>query len=270
MVLEDSSGNILANGATGAKSYSQGISDFVSPGGGTYYVLITGGAGGDQFNLVVTENSGFDTGSSTQVNPQPLPPSGTVLGAIAPGAGLFTLDDNLYYGPFPIYPTDPSTGVFGTPINSPLTAANNPFGENMAYDGTNLYVNDGAFSGTNTIYKIDPSTGAVLAQGNPGTVSLTGLAFLGGSLYGADLYGDVWKIDPTTFASTFAFSNSALYPLTGLTGNPDNGELYGVNQFQTLFEIDPTSGSILALGARQLAGSLRAGHRLLGRPTVRL
>ena len=58
--------------------------------------------------------------------PQPLPSSGTVLGAITPGAGLFTLDDTLYTPPFPIYPTDTNTGVFGTPIPSPLDAAEQP------------------------------------------------------------------------------------------------------------------------------------------------
>ena len=116
----------------------------------------------------------------------------------------------------------------------------------MAYDGTYLYVNDGANFGTNTIYKIDPATGAVLASGNPGTSPLTGLAYLGGSLYGADLYGDVWKIDPTTFSSTFLYYNPSFYPMTGLTGDADNGMLYGVNQFHQFMEIDPTSGAIVA------------------------
>ena len=75
----------------------------------------------------MTENAGFDAGSSTQASPQPLDSSGTVLGAITPGAGLFTLDDHaLLLAPFPIYPTDPNTGVFGTPIPSPLTDAEQP------------------------------------------------------------------------------------------------------------------------------------------------
>ena len=45
---------------------------------------------------------------------------------------------------FPIYPTDPTTGAFtGSPILSPATPLNNPFGLNLAYDGTYLYYNDG-------------------------------------------------------------------------------------------------------------------------------
>jgi len=249
-ILEDGSGNPIALSAGGAVNYSQGISDFVSSTGGTYYIAIQGDLSA-KFNVVVTENSGFDAGGSKQASPQALDSSGTVLGALTPGAGLFTLDDTLYTPPFPIYPTNTSTGAFGTAINSPLTAANNPFGENMAYDGTYLYVNDGAEFGTNTIYKIDATTGAIISQGQPigdpgGAHNFTGLAFLGGSLYGADLYGDIYRIDPNTYTVTGSFTNSSLYPLTGLTGNGDNGTLYAVSQFHELYQLDPNTGSILA------------------------
>ena len=77
--LDDSSGNLIALSSPGGKSFAQGITDFVSASGGTYVILVTGGTSGDQYNLVVTENAGFDTQSSTQTSPQPLPPSGTVL-----------------------------------------------------------------------------------------------------------------------------------------------------------------------------------------------
>ena len=102
----------------------------------------------------------------------------------------------------------------GPAIYAPGSPLNNPFGLNMAYDGTYLYYNDGGFDGNNEIYKIDPTTGDVVAQGNPGTGSgedaFTGLAYLDGSLYGADLFGDVYQINPNTFAATEVFSQSAL------------------------------------------------------------
>ena len=59
--------------------------------------------------------------------------------------------------PNPIWPTDPATGAFIPPsINAPGSPLNNPFGLNMAYDGTYLYYNNGAYCGDNTIYKLDP------------------------------------------------------------------------------------------------------------------
>ena len=67
--LEDSSGNLIALSSPGGKSFAQGITDFVSASGGTYVVLVTGGTSGDKYNLVVTENAGFDAGNSTQLNP---------------------------------------------------------------------------------------------------------------------------------------------------------------------------------------------------------
>ena len=114
--------------------------------------------------MIVARGADFSTHGNSFANAQNLDGVGAVLGAILKGAGLFTLDDTLYTPPFPIYPTDTTTGAFGTPVTSPLTQPNNPFGENMAYDGTDLYVNNGAFFGDNTIYKIDPSTGAVISQ----------------------------------------------------------------------------------------------------------
>ena len=77
-----------------------------------------------------------------------------------PTSPFFMLDDQLYGAYNPIYPTDPATGMFtGPAIAAPGSPLNNPFGLNLAYDGTDLYYNDGQNDGDNTIYKIDPSDG---------------------------------------------------------------------------------------------------------------
>ena len=131
----------------------------------------------------------------------------------------------------------------------------------MAYDGTFLYVNDGAFFGTNTIYKIDPSSGAVVAQGqpigNPGFgLNFTGLAYLNGDLYAVDLYGDGYVIDPNSFSVVRTLSLPS--GLTGLAGDPDNGSLYGVAQGYyspgTLYQIDPSTGLVVASAQDNYAG----------------
>ena len=243
---------VLATGVGGSTNVTSSIQNFVDSGsGGTYYVEITGDQG-SQYSLVVTKGSDFSIQPHNTYNTaQDITGVGGVLGAITPGhPNLWLLDDNLYYGPFPIDPVDLTTGAFGVPIFSPLSQANNPFGINMAYDGTNLWVNNGANFGDNTIFEIDPTTGAVLAEGNPVPFGqFTGIAFLGGNLYATDLYGDLYTINPSTFTVTgLSFTVGGL---SGLTGDPDTGTLFGVAQGfpGTLYEIDPSSGSVLRAGS---------------------
>ena len=61
-----------------------------------------------------------------------------------------------------IYQTDPVTGAFGSPSLSPINDGFYLFGQNMAFDGTYTYYNDG-YGGTGLIFKLD-STGAVVAE----------------------------------------------------------------------------------------------------------
>ena len=69
----------------------------------------------------------------------------------------------------PIWPTDPATGTFIPPsIPQPGSPLNNPFGLNLAYDGTDLYFNNGAVLRRHgELDKLDPATGAVLLQTFP-------------------------------------------------------------------------------------------------------
>ena len=145
--LYDASGNLLALSSSG-KGVDGIISDFVAPTTGTYYAKVTG-SGGLQYDLVVTRGSDFSVHGNSFANAQPLDGTSVVLGAITKGGGsLYTLDDQLYGTANPIWPTDPTTAAFIPPsINAPGSPLNNPFGLNLAYDGTTLYYNSGAFFG---------------------------------------------------------------------------------------------------------------------------
>ena len=270
LALYSSSGELLADGAPGAagSGVDSVISGFVAQASGTYYLEVTGAAG-LTYDAVVTRGAEFGLHGDTFAKAQPLNGASVVLGAIVtPASPLQALD--LHADSYSnIYQTDAATGAFGSSILSPVNDAFYLFGQNMAYDGTYTYYNDG-YGGSNEIYELD-SAGTVVSPGNPvPDGGFTGLAYLDGSLYGADVYGDIYKIDPNTWTVTGVFYQPDLYPLVGLTGDPDNGMLYAVSQFHELYEIDPTNGSIIWPRGPTTRGSLRAGHRLRERHSDRL
>jgi len=258
ITLVDGSGNVLATGVGGSTNVTQSIQNFVAPATGTYYVEISGDPG-LQYSLAVTRGAAFSVQDHhTYSTAQDLTGTNGVLGYLAPPVSpLYTLDDQ--EGLFgnaqnPIWATDPATGLFIPPsINAPGNPANNPFGENLAFDGTYLYYNDGSQFGDNTIYKLDPTTGAVVASGVPaGTPLFTGLAYLNGELYGIAAFNStIYVIDPTTFqvVSTLT-TNIANTNVVGLAGDPDRGVLWAVTQpFTTsgdIDEINPNTGNVIA------------------------
>ena len=209
-----------------------------------------------QFNLVVTRNADFNTNKNDSLaTAQPFSGNTAILGAISQlTAPIYTLDDNLTNPPFPIWQTNTTNGTFIPPsIPAPATTENNPFGLNMAYDGTYLYYNNGSQFGDNTIYKIDAATGAVVASGIPaGTPLFTGLAYLNGELYGiAGFTPTIYVIDPNTFQVVNRFpTNIANTNVVGLAGDPDRGVLWAITQPDTtngdIDEIDPTTGNVIA------------------------
>ena len=99
----------------------------------------------------------------------------------------------------------------------------------MAYDGTDLYVNDGAFFGTNTIYKIDPADRCRAGVGQPGHRRISRAWPPGGQPLWRR---PVWRRlqdRPQHIDGDLAVLQAQLYPMTGLTGDPDNGMLYAVS-----------------------------------------
>ena len=204
--IVDRNGDVLATGVGGSTNVSESIENFVATSSGTYYVEITGDPG-LQYSLVVTRGATFTIQPHNSISTaENVTGTNGVLGNLAPPiASLYTLDDqqgNFGNAQNPIWATDPTTGAFiGTPIYAPGNSFNNPFGQNLAFDGTYLYYNNGQSLGDNTIYKIDPTTGNVVASGTlTGVPLLTGLAYLNGELYGiASFNSDLYEIDPSTF-----------------------------------------------------------------------
>ena len=248
LALYDGNGNLIALGGAGSagSGVDSVISDFVAQTSGTYYADVTG-ASGLTFDMVATRGADFDLHGGSFADAQPLNGASVVLGAIVPPLPPLQVLDLKGDSFSNIYQTNPLTGAFGSSIVSPVDDGFYLFGQNMANDGTFTYYNDG-YGGSNEIYVLN-SAGTVVSSGNPVPFgNFTGLAYLSGSLYGADVDGDVYKIDPNTWTATLAFSQSALYPLVGLTGDPNNGELYAVSQFHELYEVDPTTGNVLASG----------------------
>src|SRR5262249_33126962 len=130
----------------------------------------------------------FSNGSNTsQSGAQNLVPTSTgvesVLGSITP-TSLWGVDWQNAPNQL-IHAINTLTGGFTSTLVAPTTPLTNPFGFNMAFDGTNLWFNDGAFFGSNTIFQLDPTTGAVRGS-FAAPASFTGLAYLDGSLWGTD------------------------------------------------------------------------------------
>ena len=188
--IVDANGNVLASGVSGATNVSQSIENFVAPATGTYYVKITGDQG-VQYSVAVTRGADFTLQPHNSISTaQNITGTGGVLGYLAPPTvALYLLDDNLYTPPFPIWPVDPATGAFtGPSIPAPSTEPNNPFGLNMAYDGQFIYYNDGAEFGTGDIFKLNATTGAVVAQTTTAEgFDYSGLAYLNGNLYATNI-----------------------------------------------------------------------------------
>jgi hypothetical protein len=79
--LEDGSGNVLATGQTGPSNFTEAISNFVSAGGGTYYIHIHGN--NINYGLTVTRDAAFDSEpNNSQATAQPLPHAGGAAGAV--------------------------------------------------------------------------------------------------------------------------------------------------------------------------------------------
>ena len=263
ITIVDANGDVLASGVSGPTNVSQAIEDFVAPSTGTYYVEITGDAG-LQYSVVVTRGADFTLQPHNSISTaQNLTGTGGALGYLAPpSAPLFLLDDNLYNPPFPIWQVDPNTGAFiGSSIPSPDDGGAGPYGLNMAYDGTDLYYNAGEFEGDNTIYKVDPTTGAVISSFQPpsSVPPLTGIAWFEGHLYGVAAYNssfttvinEIFEFDASGNVINSFSTGVTNEIMEGLAGDPDHGVLWAVSQTTTgaiggsLYELDPTTGAVL-------------------------
>ncbi len=240
-----------AQATIGTASF-ESINDFVAPTSGWYYAEV-GGNVGTNYSLVVTQDADFTLHGGSFDKAQPLNGVETVLGAIVPGLPALQSLDDIASNPSSIYATDPETGAFGGSIPRPVPGGFYLFGQNMASDGTFTYYNDG-FGGTGTIFKLD-NTGAVVGSFTPPNGDLySGLAYLNGLLYAANIEGNSIDVfNATTFAPVTTLQTGITdSDLVGLAGDPDLGVLFAVGQSNVtpggtgaLYEIDPATGAVL-------------------------
>jgi protocatechuate 3,4-dioxygenase beta subunit len=249
ITLVNGSGTVLATGVGGSTNVSESIENFVASASGKYYVEVTGDTGA-QYSLTVTRGAAFSIQPHNSMSmAENVTGTGGVLGYLPkPIAPVYLLDDQLYNAFNPIYVVDPTTGAFiGPAIAAPDNPENNPFGLNMAYDGTYLYYNDGAYDGSGDIYKIDASTGTVVSQISPANgADYSGLAYLDGNLYATNILTgqiDIYSAATLAYESTI----NSVGGLTGLAGDPDRDVLWAVTQGSpgTIFEINPTTGAVI-------------------------
>jgi streptogramin lyase len=246
VALVSSDGTVQALGKV-INGSTETISSFIAPAKGTFYLRVTGN--GVQYSLVLETGADFSNSSNTSLaNAQNLLPTAngvqSVLGSVT-STSLWGVDWQNAPNQL-IHTINTQTGAFTSTFSGPTTPLTNPFGFNMAFDGTNLWFNDGAFFGSNTIFKLNPTTGAVISQFTAPTANeLTGLAYLNGSLWGTDVFFNIYQIDPSSGKLIGQFSLPGDNAVTGLAGDPSRGDLWAVSQSHTLYQIDPVKQTII-------------------------
>jgi outer membrane protein assembly factor BamB len=149
------------------------------------------------------------------------------------------------------WPTSAANGTFQTIIwaySNPLQFAwysfsspdSAPYG--LAWDGTNLWL---AGYNTQKIYKLNPSTGAVISSFSSPDSWPYGLAWDGTNLWLAGRSTQkIYKLNPSTGAVISSFSSPDSWPY-GLAWDGTNLWLAGGNQ-QKIYKINPSTGAIIS------------------------
>jgi sugar lactone lactonase YvrE len=224
VALVGADGTVLALGKVDGGN-EETINSYIAPSKGTYYLRVTGN--GVQYSLVLETGADFSSGGNTSLAGAQNLFNGSngvasVLGSLTT-TSLWGVDWQAAPNQV-IHTINTLNGAFTGTFAAPATPVTNPFGFNMAFDGTNLWFNDGAFTGGNTLYKLDPITGAVRGSFPSPTPSLFGLAYLNGALWGTDSTS-IYKIDPSTGHLLGQLSPAWDDNIVGLAGDPSRGVL---------------------------------------------
>ncbi len=249
-VLASAAGDPL--GVT-ADNYDLAILDFVVEVDGVYTLRMMSNIEG-QYGLIVTDSLVFDSEpNDTAGDPlRSLDDVGAALGMLGHGGGgtplLFGID---WADPTPtnIMTLDPADASTLTSFPSPSTPSTNPYGYNLAFDGTYLWYNAGASAGDNTVYQLDAQTGDLLESFTASNSGLgMGLAYLGGEIFYSNLESstiDVYSVSDFAYSRTLSIPAGA-WGFEGLAGDDLGGHLYGISQFDgVLYRMDPQTGEVL-------------------------
>ena len=144
------------------------------------------GSPGPDYSLVATRGSDFTLHGNSFDNAQPSTASTSSWAPSSRPAGACNPSTTQLYSDFnPIYRDRPRHRRFGSPsIATPGSPASYPFGQNMAYDGTFTYYNDG-YGGNGHDLQARPHDrrGGRLVHAAATVTLYTGLAYLNGDLY---------------------------------------------------------------------------------------
>ena len=111
----------------------------------------------------------------------------------------------------------------------------------------------GLSSGTASLYTIDPTTGAATFVGNTNnSPNVTGLSFLGGTLYGSNVFGSALPtgtIDTTTAAYTGVSNQNGAADWFGLASDESAGLLYTIGFDDQTLRSMTAGGVITTIGS---------------------
>jgi subtilisin family serine protease len=151
--------------------------------------------------------------------------------------------------PGTIHELDPVSGAIVNSFPTPNLPGTNPFGINLAFDGSSLWYNAGALVGDNLLYRLNPDTGVVLNTRRPfGTERFAGLAAVGNELFAI---GDLIQVYDTRTPG-YPIVRTIPAPsrrIAGLAGNDASGTLFvfaqGTSGAGSFYEINPQTGALL-------------------------
>lgn len=240
-------------------NYDVGIHDFIVPADGVYSVRVSANVSGE-YGLVVTSSAVFDTetGAADDSDPREIIAGDSALGYIGADTPLLFAVEWKWNRASLIHTIDTLTGAIVNTFDAPIAFNTNPYGLNLAFDGTNLYYNAGARYGDNRIFVLDARDGTLLREyrATESSEKVYGLAYLGGELFVMDGEGE--ELDAYS-AATGEYLRSIPSPvshLTGLTGDRSTGVLYGVDQnTYTVMRIDPQTGDLLKSAASRIGAA---------------
>jgi hypothetical protein len=253
-------GVTLTEGVNGPANVDAVVSNFVAPGGGTYYARVEGSSGTD-YSLLVTRNADFDTEDNDGI-----PSAQPVASAAAAGRQwiLGHVDEGSLYASTvdgQLLRLNVETG-FATLIGI-LPGGATEIEIDLATDTGFIQFPNGVFAGQ----AFDVETGAGIGAPVSNGAAFNGLEYVGPDLYGTAITGPggpstLRILDPDTGAST-TIGATGVGPVSGLAYDIGSGIMFGIaggGGPADFYTIDLATGAASIVGNTGFqAGSLEFG-----------